>query len=130
MENQHILVGGDDNGTDKIAPTLLDAVSPDAPVMQEEIFGPILPILTYATLEEAIRFVKAREKPLALYLFTTDRTTESACCRKSRLAAAVSTTRWCTSPRRTWHLAASAKAGWGATMAKRASIRSAIIKAF
>ena len=76
MENQHILVGGDDNGTDKIAPTLLDAVSPDAPVMQEEIFGPILPILTYATLEEAIRFVKAREKPLALYLFTTDRTTE------------------------------------------------------
>ena len=76
MENQHILVGGDEHGTDKIAPTLLDAVSPDAPVMQEEIFGPILPILTYATLEEAIRFVKAREKPLALYLFTTDRTTE------------------------------------------------------
>lgn len=70
--------------------------------MQEEIFGPILPILTYATLEEAIRFVKAREKPLAFYLFTTDRTTEKRVLRKSRLAAAVSTTRWCTSPRRTW----------------------------
>lgn len=76
LQNQHVFVGGTDNGVDRIAPTLLDAVSPDSPVMQEEIFGPILPVLTYATLDEAIRFVKGREKPLALYLFTTDRTTE------------------------------------------------------
>lgn len=76
LENQHILLGGQDNGTDKIAPTLLDAVSPDAPVMQEEIFGPILPILTFSTLDEAIHFVKGREKPLALYLFTRDRIAE------------------------------------------------------
>jgi aldehyde dehydrogenase (NAD+) len=50
--------------------TLLTDVSPDAPVMQEEIFGPLLPMMTYRSLEEAIRFVSAREKPLALYLFT------------------------------------------------------------
>ncbi len=41
----------------------------DAPVMQEEIFGPLLPILTYTTLDEAIDFVNSREKPLALYYF-------------------------------------------------------------
>lgn len=76
LQDQHVLQGGMDNGVDKIAPTLLDAVSPHAPVMQEEIFGPILPILTYSTLDEAIRFIKAREKPLALYLFTRDRTAE------------------------------------------------------
>ena len=41
--------------------------------MQEEIFGPILPIITYETIEEAERFIKQYEKPLALYLFTKDK---------------------------------------------------------
>ena len=82
LENQHILLGGQDNGTDKIAPTLLEPVSPDAPVMQEEIFGPILPILTFSTLDEAIHFVKGREKPLALYLFTRDRIAEKRVLRE------------------------------------------------
>ena len=50
-------------------PTLLDGVSPDAPVMQEEIFGPIFPILTFKDREEVIDFVNAREKPLAFYYF-------------------------------------------------------------
>lgn len=60
----------------QIAPTVLADVSPDSPVMQEEIFGPILPVLSYRTLDEAIRFVNARPKPLALYLFTTDKAAE------------------------------------------------------
>ena len=38
--------------------------------MQEEIFGPILPVMTYGRLDECIRFIRSREKPLALYLFT------------------------------------------------------------
>ncbi len=44
--------------------------------MQEEIFGPVLPVLTVDSVEEAYRFVKARPKPLALYLFTSDKKTE------------------------------------------------------
>ena len=56
--------------TRQIAPTLLTDVSWDDPVMQEEIFGPILPVLTYSKLEDAIARIQQRPKPLALYLFT------------------------------------------------------------
>lgn len=57
-----------------IEPTLLDNVHPSAPVMQEEIFGPIFPLLTFSDTEEAITFVTEREKPLALYYFgSTDK---------------------------------------------------------
>ena len=57
-----------------IEPTLLDNVLPSAPVMQEEIFGPIFPLLTFSDTEEAIAFVAEREKPLALYYFgSTDK---------------------------------------------------------
>lgn len=45
-------------------------VHPDDPVMQEEIFGPILPIVIVKSAEEAIHFINEREKPLALYVFT------------------------------------------------------------
>lgn len=51
------------------SPTVLDHVSPDSPVMQEEIFGPIFPVQTFSSLDEVIRFVSMREKPLALYYF-------------------------------------------------------------
>ncbi len=54
----------------KIAPTILTAVSPETRVMQEEIFGPILPIIGYDTLEQAIAFINDRPKPLALYAFS------------------------------------------------------------
>ena len=57
----------------RIAPTLMDNLESDAPVMQEEIFGPILPILPFDTLEEAMDFVSRRPKPLALYLFSRDK---------------------------------------------------------
>ncbi len=50
-------------------PTVLTGVDPDSAVMSEEIFGPILPVLTYRDLGEAIEFVNARPKPLALYVF-------------------------------------------------------------
>jgi len=55
-----------------ISPTIMTEVAPYDAVMQEEIFGPILPILTVDTLEEAITFVQDREKPLALYIFSND----------------------------------------------------------
>ena len=53
-------------------PTLLEDVSPDAPVMQEEIFGPIFPILTFKDRKEVAAFVNAREKPLAFYYFSKE----------------------------------------------------------
>ncbi len=55
-----------------LAPTILTEVSPDAPMMQEEIFGPILPVLAFDTLEEALSLLRAKPTPLALYLFTRD----------------------------------------------------------
>lgn len=56
-----------------IAPTVLTDVSFDDPVMQEEIFGPILPVLTFDSLDEAIREVKARPRPLACYVYGSNR---------------------------------------------------------
>lgn len=57
----------------QIAPTVLTHVSPDAPVMQEEIFGPILPVVPYRSLDEALDFIASREKPLVLYVFSRAR---------------------------------------------------------
>jgi len=54
------------------APTILRDVKPEAKVMQEEIFGPLLPILLVNGLDEAIKFINTREKPLALYVFSSD----------------------------------------------------------
>lgn len=64
--------GASDAGERFIAPTVLTHVKPDAPVMAEEIFGPILPVLTYKKLDEVPPFITARDKPLALYMFGTD----------------------------------------------------------
>uniref|UniRef100_A0A9L0IAD1 Aldehyde dehydrogenase family 3 member A2 n=1 Tax=Equus asinus TaxID=9793 RepID=A0A9L0IAD1_EQUAS len=52
------------------APTVLIDVDPESKVMQEEIFGPILPIVSVKNAEEAIRFINEREKPLAFYVFS------------------------------------------------------------
>lgn len=72
IAGEHAVFGGQARDG-KIAPTVLDGVTGDSPVMQEEIFGPVLPILTFTRLEEAISFINGRPKPLALYLFTTDK---------------------------------------------------------
>lgn len=62
----------------RIAPTVLGDVDPASPVMAEEIFGPILPIVSVADAREAIAFINARPKPLALYTFTAHRRVERA----------------------------------------------------
>lgn len=55
-----------------VAPTVLSDVSLDSPIMEDEIFGPVLPVLRYRQLEETYAFIERRGKPLALYLFGTD----------------------------------------------------------
>lgn len=76
-EGEEVLVGGKANpDTLQIAPTVLNHVKWSAPVMQEEIFGPVLPVLEFTKIEEAEQFVKERPKPLALYLFTQDKSVE------------------------------------------------------
>lgn len=56
-----------------LAPTVLRDVLPHFKIMQEEIFGPLLPITTVDNLSEAINFINKREKPLALYVFSSDK---------------------------------------------------------
>ena len=68
--------GESDADTLRIEPTVLDGVTEDDAVMQEEIFGPILPVLTVDSVDAAYEFVKSRPQPLALYLFTSDKQTE------------------------------------------------------
>ncbi len=68
-----IVCGGKvDRAARYIAPTVLYGTSPDAPVMGEEIFGPILPILVVEDAESAIRFINKRSRPLAAYVFSRD----------------------------------------------------------
>jgi hypothetical protein len=55
------------------APTILRDVKVESKVMQEEIFGPVLPIITVSGVDEAIQFINEREKPLALYIFSHDK---------------------------------------------------------
>jgi len=70
IQGADVVMGGEYDREERyIAPTLIDHVDANSPVMQEEIFGPIFPIVTFSTTEEAIRFVTGREKPLALYYF-------------------------------------------------------------
>lgn len=75
LQDGNILCGGQASGG-RIAPALVDGVTGSSPVMQEEIFGPILPLLPYRSLEEAIAFIQDRPKPLALYLFTRNKREE------------------------------------------------------
>lgn len=71
LEGEMVLIGGKtDLESLRIEPTLIMPESLEAPCMQEEIFGPILPLFTYENLEEVIGFVNNGGKPLALYLFT------------------------------------------------------------
>ena len=70
LADGEVVAGGATDPAERyIEPTLLANVSPSAKVMQEEIFGPVLPMLTFERREEVIKFITEREKPLALYYF-------------------------------------------------------------
>ncbi|MBE9041864.1 aldehyde dehydrogenase [Oscillatoriales cyanobacterium LEGE 11467] len=68
------IIGGETKPEERyIAPTVLDEITWDDPVMEDEIFGPILPVLDYTNLNEAIEQINQRPKPLALYIFSRDK---------------------------------------------------------
>lgn len=69
-----IIIGGETTAEELyIAPTLIDHISLADPVMEEEIFGPILPIIEYTDVEEAIKIINSQPKPLALYIFSDNK---------------------------------------------------------
>nr|WP_244226738.1 aldehyde dehydrogenase [Paenibacillus protaetiae] len=77
LQDGTIVHGGQyDEDALKIAPTFIEIADWESPVMQEEIFGPIMPILAYSSADEVVDAVTARPKPLAFYLFTGDRDVE------------------------------------------------------
>ena len=77
MEGESAVIGGEKDAHGRFIPlTILDNISFESPVMQEEIFGPILPLIPFADLQWAVDQIRARPKPLALYLFTKDAAVE------------------------------------------------------
>lgn len=85
IDERKLVCGGQNNpDTLRIAPTVLTDVTWEDAVMGEEIFGPILPVLTFDTLEEAIQTVEAHPHPLALYFFSENKTAQSQILNRCR----------------------------------------------
>ncbi|MGK7882870.1 MAG: aldehyde dehydrogenase family protein, partial [Crocosphaera sp.] len=85
LTSGNIIIGGKIRPEENyISPTIIDNISPEFPIMEDEIFGPILPILDYNELEEAINFINKRPKPLAIYLFSNDKNQEEIVIRNTR----------------------------------------------
>lgn len=77
LQDGNVLYGGDVNEESRhIGPTIIDNVKPDAAVMREEIFGPVLPVFTYREKEEVLKLVDLNPNPLAVYIFSTSKATQ------------------------------------------------------
>lgn len=81
----NIVTGGEYNKTEKyIAPTIIDRITWNDPIMLDEIFGPILPVVEFENLEEVIKVVNSKPKPLALYFFSTNRKNQERIIEKTK----------------------------------------------
>jgi aldehyde dehydrogenase (NAD+) len=90
MQHGTIRFGGNIDESDKfISPTIIDDIQEDFPIMQEEIFGPILPVLTFKDIKESIDFVNKNEKPLALYIYSNTRTANEVLLKTSSGGACI-----------------------------------------
>lgn len=77
MRREHAVIGGHYEKCRRfVEPTVLTGITPESPVMQEEIFGPILPLIPFSELDECVRLIRSHPRPLALYLFTTSKAAE------------------------------------------------------
>ncbi len=89
LRDGKVVHGGTHDAKDLfLAPTILEDVSPDAPVMQEEIFGPILPVLEFDKLDDALSLLRGRPTPLAFYIFTSNRAAEARVLAEARSGGA------------------------------------------
>ncbi len=78
LKDQTVLIGGNtDNKTLKIVPTVLGDITADNKIMQEEIFGPILPLMTFKKIDESLHYINQQPNPLAFYLFTSKKAVEN-----------------------------------------------------
>ncbi|MCL2654722.1 MAG: aldehyde dehydrogenase [Coriobacteriia bacterium] len=85
MQGEHVVAGGrSDRATLRIEPTVLDGITWDSPIMQEEIFGPVLPVMTYTDIEPVVAEISARPHPLATYIFTGRKVRERALLERLR----------------------------------------------
>ena len=85
LDGSSVWCGGQsDQGERYIAPTILRGVAPASPLMQLEIFGPLLPVIAYSDLSEALDFIRCQDEPLALYLFSSDQDVQERVVRNSR----------------------------------------------
>jgi aldehyde dehydrogenase (NAD+) len=79
-----ISVGGELDAADlTVHPTMLTDVTADMKIMQEEIFAPLLPVMTYETIDDAISFISSRDKPLALYIYSDEQDTVERVLRRT-----------------------------------------------
>ncbi len=77
MKHGDIIFGGKTNKNERyIAPTIIDNVQPDYPIMGEEIFGPLLPVITFETIDKVVNYINKNEKPLAFYYFGKNKNAE------------------------------------------------------
>jgi len=89
LRDGKIIHGGEQDANDLfLAPTILTEVLPESPVMQEEIFGPILPVLDFDNLDDALAMLRERPTPLAFYVFTRDRATQARVLAETRSGGA------------------------------------------
>ena len=93
LDQGKIYTGGEIDAKEKfIAPTIIDNVEPDFSIMQEEIFGPILPVMTFENIEEPISYINKNEKPLALYYFGKNKKAEELLAKTTSGGACVNDT--------------------------------------
>ena len=89
MMNGHIVTGGKvDTDACYVAPTIITDVSPDDPVMSEEIFGPVLPVISYTDFEEVYKIIERNPKPLAAYIFSESRRLQKEFLQKTQSGTA------------------------------------------
>ncbi len=90
MKGAIMYSGGNNNEPEKyFEPTIITNLTGDMEIMQDEIFGPLLPVIGYADLEEAINYINLKPKPLALYLFTTDKEIQKRVLKETTSGGAV-----------------------------------------
>lgn len=93
MRQGKIHTGGEIDQMEKfIAPTIIDNVHPDFPIMQEEIFGPILPVMTFEHIDETIQYIHKNKKPLAFYYFGKNRNAKDVLAKTTSGGACINDT--------------------------------------